>query len=295
MEYLSTTALANELDIPVNELFADLKGRGWIERRNDKWTLTELGKNKGGQIRSSPKYGEFIVWPEGIDLGTKDKQNGKAQFLNATTLGKHFGVTNQRLNLILSELGWIEDGVSGWTTTRLGKTIGGRQLEHDTSGRKYVIWPDTIIQNKNLIDVFTFSSPDKTGVSSKTTTENVDNSENFREKFEAKHRTQDGHFVRSKSEAIIDNLLYQYGIVHAYERKLPIDEDVYCDFYLPTGKVYIEFWGLEDDPKYLDRKKKKLEIYKKYGFNLIELNEQDIQNLDDHLPKKLLKYNIKVY
>lgn len=295
MEYLSTTALANELDIPVNELFADLKGRGWIERKNDKWTLTVLGKNKGGQIRNNPKYGEFIVWPEDIDLDTKEKQNGKTQFLNATTLGKHFGVTNQRLNLILSELGWIEDGISGWTITKLGKTIGGRQLEHDTSGRKYVIWPDTTIQNKNLIDVFTFSSSDNVVTPSKNVTEEVASSESFREKFEAKHRTQDGHFVRSKSEAIIDNLLYQYGIVHAYERKLPIDEDTYCDFYLPSGKVYIEFWGLEDDPKYLDRKRKKLEIYKKYDFNLIELNEQDIQNLDDHLPKKLLKFNIKVY
>jgi hypothetical protein len=279
----------------VNELFADLKGRGWIERRNDKWALTEIGKTKGGQIKNNPKYGEFIVWPEDIDFGTLDRKNGKGKFLNATTLGKHFGVTNQRLNLILSELGWIEDGISGWTITKLGKTIGGRQLEHDTSGRKYVIWPDTIIQNKNLIAVFAFSSPDKVVAPSKTTTEKVATSETFREKFEAKHRTQDGHFVRSKSEAIIDNLLYQYGIVHAYERKLPIDEDAYCDFYLPTGKVYIEFWGIEDDPKYLDRKKKKLEIYKKYDFNLIELNEQDIQNLDDHLPKKLLKYNIKVY
>jgi hypothetical protein len=58
---------------------------------------------------------------------------------------------------------------------------------------------------------------------------------NFREKFEAKHRTQDGHYVRSKAEMIIDNLLYQYGLVHAYERKLPIEEDVYSDFYIPPG------------------------------------------------------------
>jgi len=60
-------------------------------------------------------------------------------------------------------------------------------------------------------------------------------SDGFREKFEAKHRTQDGHYVRSKAEMIIDNLLYQYGIVHAYERKLPIEEDVYSDFYIPPG------------------------------------------------------------
>ncbi len=94
---------------------------------------------------------------------------------------------------------------------------------------------------------------------------------------------------------IIDNTLYQYGLVHAYERKLPIDENVLSDFYIPAGKVYIEYWGMESDPKYADRKKKKIEIYKKHDINLIELTDSDIQNLDDHLPKKLLKFGIKVY
>ena len=36
-------------------------------------------------------------------------------------------------------------------------------------------------------------------------------------------------------------------------------------------------------------------MQQKYGFKLIELNDSDISNLDDHLPKKLLKYGIKVY
>jgi hypothetical protein len=52
---------------------------------------------------------------------------------------------------------------------------------------------------------------------------------------------------------------------------------------------------MENDPKYLERKKVKLEIYKKYDFKLIELTDEDILNLDDHLPKKLLKFGIKVY
>jgi hypothetical protein len=52
---------------------------------------------------------------------------------------------------------------------------------------------------------------------------------------------------------------------------------------------------MENDPKYLERKKIKLEIYKKYDLKLIELDDNDISNLDDHLPRKLLKYGIKVY
>ncbi|NCU39971.1 hypothetical protein EOL99_03715 [Candidatus Falkowbacteria bacterium] len=94
---------------------------------------------------------------------------------------------------------------------------------------------------------------------------------------------------------LIDNWLYMAEIVHAYERKLPIEEDVYSDFYIPTGKVYLEYWGFEEDEKYLNRKKQKIEIYKKYGFNLIEICDKEVQNLDDHLPRLLLKFGITSY
>lgn len=108
------------------------------------------------------------------------------------------------------------------------------------------------------------------------------------------YRATDGHWVRSKAEMLIDNWLYMSGIVHAYERQLPIEEDAYCDFYIPDGKVYIEFWGLENHSQYESRKKAKLDIYHQYGFNLIELTENEVRNLGDCLPKMLLKYNVIV-
>jgi len=299
MEYISTSVLANELDIKSSDLFDKLKTFGWIERKNDKWTLTDLGKQKGGQTRTNSKFGEYIVCPENISIDN-GQQKQKPKLLNATAIGKYFDISSQRLNLILSEFGWIEKDIAGWTITKLGKTVGGRQFEHETSGGSYVLWPESILQNKSLLGVFTDIPAEKetlkTIVSSTqqqqtpTTTSN-----NFREKFEAKHRTKDGHFVRSRAEVIIDDTLYDYGLVHAYEKKVPIEEELYTDFYLPNGKVYIEFWGMESDQKYLERKKIKLEIYKKYDLKLIELDDNDISNLDDHLPKKLLKYGIKVY
>jgi hypothetical protein len=94
---------------------------------------------------------------------------------------------------------------------------------------------------------------------------------------------------------LIDNWLYGAGIVHAYEKKLPIEEEVYSDFYLPAGKLYIEFWGLENDSKYVDRKKTKIEIYKKYNFALLEIQNENLENIDDELPQKLLKFGIKTY
>lgn len=299
MEYISTSALANVLDIKSIDLFEKLKTLGWIERKNDKWVLTELGKQKGGQTRNNPKYGEFVVWPENISLENVQPRE-TSKFLNATAIGKHFNVSSQRLNLILSEFGWIERAISGWTVTKLGKNVGGRQFEHETSGGSYVLWPENILQNKSLVGVFN-DVPEKETLKPIVTASQqqsqapVSTSNNFRDKFEAKLRTKDGHYVRSRAEVIIDDALYDYGLVHAYEKKVPIEEELYTDFYLPNGKIYIEFWGMESDPKYLERKRTKLEIYRKYDLKLIELDDNDISNLDDHLPKKLLKFGIKVY
>jgi hypothetical protein len=300
MEYISTSALSTKLEIKSSDLFDNLKSLGWIDRENDKWVLTEIGKQRGGQTRNNPKFGEYIVWPENISFNKgQSKENPK--FLNATTIGKEFNVSSQRLNLILSEFGWMEKDLAGWKLTKLGKTVGGRQFEHETSGNSYVLWPDNILQNKSLLGVFSNDSseielpkPNSTNPYNPAPT-TATTSNNFREKFEAKHRTKDGHFVRSRAEVIIDDTLYDYGLVHAYEKKVPIEEELYTDFYLPKEKVYIEFWGMENDPKYLERKKIKLEIYKKYDLKLIELDDNDISNLDDHLPRKLLKYGIKVY
>lgn len=298
MDYISTTSLANDLDIPVNELFTKLKDLGWIERKSDKWILTDIGKKKGGQIRTNPKYGDYIVWPENINIDDSPKYQ-KAKLINATTIGKHFNISSQRINLILSELGWIEKELAGWEVTKLGKSLGGRQFEHETSGGTYVLWPDSILNNKNLSNLFKDPDSHEPNKSEQKVTQEQppekNTTDNFRDKFPATMRTKDGHLVRSRAEVIIDNALYDYKLAHAYERKVPIEEDVYSDFFIPTENVYIEYWGLENDPKYAQRKKVKLDLYKKYDFKLIELTDDDISNLDDHLPKKLLKFNIKIY
>jgi len=298
MEFLSTTSLANELDIKPSDLFDKLKGLGWVERKNDKWTLTDLGKQKGGQMRTSQKYGEFIVWPENLSFDSGQTTNEKTKLLNSTAIGGHFNVSNQRMNLIFSELGWIEKAISGWVVTKPGKAVGGRQFEDDIKGNTYVKFPDTILQNKIVLRVFSDSPNEKEPVKTNHTNQQQTNtytSDNFRDKFPATFTTKDGHKVRSRAEVIIDNALYDYKLAHAYERRLPIEEDLYSDFFIPSENVYIEFWGMEDDPKYAERKRVKLGIYKKYDFKLIELNDSDITNLDDTLPKKLLRYGIKVY
>ena len=151
------------------------------------------------------------------------------------------------------------------------------------------MWPEMIVANKalNATVKSVIGEAEQPAASANTEV-------GFREKFAATHRTTDGHWVRSKAEMLVDNWLYMAGVVHAYERQLPIEEELYCDFYIPHGKVYIEYWGLESDPKYEARKQVKLELYKKYNFNLIQLSDEHIRNLDDFLSKLLLKFNVIV-
>jgi len=294
VKLVSTTTLAKTLEISVSELFSHFLSLNWIERNNESWNLTEIGKQKGGSLKSDSIRGTWIVWPDTI----KDEpeisdllKSKEGKFLNATSLSQMLSISRNRINPILSELGWIERDRKGWILTNLGKSLSGKQFEYDRTGIPYVCWPEAILDNKSLretLDVMKGNHIDNE--KSEVAGEN-----NFRDKFEAKHRSADGHYVRSKAEMLIDNWLYMSEIVHAYERKLPIEEDVYCDFYLPVGKVYIEYWGLENDEKYLQRKRMKQEIYHKYGFHLVELMDLDIQNLDDVLPKKLLKFGIQTY
>jgi hypothetical protein len=297
MKLVSTTALAKSLGVTAKDLFAELLNKQFIVKEGDSWKLTEKGKEQGAEYKESQKYGKYIVWPENMEINhaaSSSSSNSSIKLITATAVGKHFKLSANKINFILSELGWLEKSIKGWVVTVQGKKQGGVQAEDSKTGIPYVRWPTSICKSKSLIETI---SQVKGTTSNKpvVSKENTNGEIGFREKFEAKHRSADGHFVRSKAEMLIDNWLYMAEIVHAYERKLPIEEDVYCDFYIPTGKVYIEYWGYENDQRYLARKKKKIEIYKKYGFNLIELNDKEVQNLDDILPKMLLKYGVQAY
>lgn len=292
---LSTSALAKSKAISGKELFSQLETCGFIQREQNEWKLLPAGESAGGQYVDHPKYGKYITWPENLSLESPAPVSTKSnteKLVTATVIGKTFNLSANRINSILSELGWIDKALKGWTITSSGKSAGGEQKEDFRSGIPYVVWPESITENKALKT--TISEVQGEAPSEEAKPE-ANEAPGFRDKFEAKLRTTDGHYVRSKAEMLIDNWLYMAEIVHAYERKLPIEEEVYCDFYIPTGKVYIEYWGYENDSKYLHRKAQKQEIYKNYGFKLIELEDKDVQNLDDILPRLLLKHGVQSY
>ena len=80
------------------------------------------------------------------------------------------------------------------------------------------------------------------------------------------HKTSSGNLVRSKSEVLIDMVLYTHKIPFRYECELQLgDFKIYPDFTIrhpKTGKtIYWEHFGKMDDPKYRrSRKDSKREV-----------------------------------
>lgn len=90
------------------------------------------------------------------------------------------------------------------------------------------------------------------------------------------YETEQGEIVRSKSELIIANLLYQNKnhLLYKYERPLEVNVDgkmkiIYPDFSIlnmRTGKIkYWEHAGRMDNPGYSDEFVKKINIYSSNG------------------------------
>lgn len=103
------------------------------------------------------------------------------------------------------------------------------------------------------------------------------------------HKTLKGHFVRSKSEAIIANTLYLNKIPYRYEAELHLDDvTFYPDFTICHPEtleiIYWEHFGMMDVPQYREKAFYKLREYGNYGIipsiNLISTYETMQHPLD---------------
>lgn len=284
---LSTSALAKLRNVDAKQLFSDLSKAGYLSRHEGQWLLTDLGAKFGGEYVEHPKFGKFVVWPENLLI---DLTATGGNTLTATQVGEYFKLNPKKVNQLLSELGWIKKEDEGWIATPSGIRVGAKQREDKSSQQKFVVWHDSIRHNPHLRQsVVEFLGQD-------AQTHATDKSySSFRQKFEAKHRTLDGHYVRSTGELLIDNWLYLAGVMHAYQRPLPIEELVMSDFYLPLGKVYIQYWGTDSGEISLKQQEKTRQLYAAHEFNLIEISADEVHQLDDVLPEKLRQFGIKAY
>lgn len=98
-----------------------------------------------------------------------------------------------------------------------------------------------------------------------------------------------GEVVRSSSERRIANYLVLHGIKYKYEKTLrtfPIFGHKISnpDFYLPTYKVYVEYWGFPDNRKYKEDMEWKLHQYEIHGVRVISLFYEDLKQIEKSFP-----------
>ncbi|MCP3907932.1 MAG: hypothetical protein GY712_07940 [Oceanicoccus sp.] len=287
---LSTSALAKVLDVPSQQLFATLKDYGWIRKLDEGWALSSKGEFEGGEYVHSKRYGRYIVWPEELAshpllLALEDNRH-----ISATMVGKAFGLSAREVNRILAELGWIKHGFQGWELTAVGEQRGGIQLENDSSGTFYVVWPQDIQSNKALSKLLEFSA----GVYADPAAVSGDMFAN-----QSDYQGLDGHRHSSRAHFQICHWLYMAGIAHACQRELPfVAEDnpqtLRADFYLPAHQLYIECWDDAGGSSLAQRMQRK-DIYQQYGCAVIDIEKDDLDQLDEVLTRQFRKQGIRVF
>ena len=237
---LSTTALAKKLNIPAQQLFATFKDYGWIQRTGDTWALTPKGEFEGGSYQQSRRFGRYIVWPERLDQHPLLAAIESNQRITAASMCRYYPRLQARqINRALAELGLQQHSLLGWELTPLGRTLGGQQEESANSGAFYVTWPHEIIDHPVIHRELTRQSdqlqppqPESPGTEPDLFAAAADSA--------AICVGIDGHALQSPLETLVCDWLYLAQLAHAYRRALPIEEDVYADFYVPEGSVYID-------------------------------------------------------
>jgi hypothetical protein len=295
-QYMSGSALARRLNMPTRELFALLSEHGWIVRQADQWKLTRKGEFEGGRYLNSERFGTYIAWPERVIDHRLFSTSPEATLLTASALGKRVGLSARQTNLLLLELGWIRKGVKGWELTPRGKALGGLQEEYPDTGIPHVRWPANLagnpVLNENLQVVHAYEHLGET--TERDLFGDPDREIHVDVGGGLALRSLDGHVVHSKAQLMICHWLYMSEIVHAFGRKLPLEGDYRCDFYLPVLQLYIEYWGDEAAPGELSSKLAKKAVYERNGLKLLELDAADLARLDEVLPRKLLKHGYAI-
>ncbi|MGH1487147.1 MAG: hypothetical protein ACRBCI_13115 [Cellvibrionaceae bacterium] len=271
-DFLSRSALAEQLGMPLKDLTQLMIESGWIIQEEKVWQLTAKGEFEGGIYRQSQKYGQYIVWPSSIIDHPVIRDSGQS-LVSVSTLSKQVGISARLLNRLLAEIAWIEAYAKGWQLTVLGRENGGVQCHDDESGIPYVMWPRAV----SHAAIF------KESINSFTSKESLE--------------SLDGRKFSLHSHCAIANWLYLLGMSYSTNRQLMVSPEITLvpDFYLPAHHLCIDYWSDSLSPAELANQLQKRDAYTNCGLNVVELKDDDFSDLDQALSKHLLQAGITTY
>lgn len=65
---LSTSRIAVKRKLKTQEFLDKALQNGWLSADGEGHALTEAGLAIGGELKSSPRYGDYFVWPEDVEI-----------------------------------------------------------------------------------------------------------------------------------------------------------------------------------------------------------------------------------
>lgn len=223
-------------------------------------------KKNTHQVRFSSQPEHNYNWPSVVS----DEGNSDLELAYALTVHKAQGSEFRRAILVLGE-------PCGLLSKELLYTAITRQTE-----RLVILYNDEVYHLRN------YSSKVFSDIARRFTClfEKPEIIEYKQRYYEASliHKTLKGELVRSKSEVIIANMLYEAGIIYEYEKELDLKEDgiKIPDFTIDDAEsgilFYWEHCGMMADSHYRKRWEDKKAVYKKNG--IIE-GENLIVSYDD--------------
>lgn len=270
-QYLSRSALANKLDIPLKDLTQLMVDSGWVVQLDKVWQLTAKGEFEGGVYRQSPKYGQYIAWPLSI-IEHPVLRGSREHLVSVSSLAKPMAIPPRLFNRLLAELGWISPFAKGWRLTALGGHYGGVQFHDDHSGGPYVMWPRAVLDSDALAQSLVCFAGDGT------------------------QRALDGRAFERSAHRQIANWLYLLGFAYSYSKRFILPEgELLADFYLPAHHLFIDYWLPDLSAGDLAEQLRKRNFYTSYRLQRVELNPQELETMDRDLAKQLVQLGIGVY
>ena len=288
---LSTSALAKQLDIPLQQLFVTLRDYGWIRKLEDGWALTPKGEFEGGEYVHSKRYGRYIVWPETLPEHPLLRAMEHNRLLSAAQIGRRYGLHAREVRRLFGEIGLLRRGANGWELTPHGEQIGGLLLDNELSDGE-PSWPEMILENTLVASQLEYGQSQYRSLDDDAGDLLADVNE-----FVA----LDGHRYHSRGEWQICNWLYLAGIAHACHREVivsrssAVTERLYADFWLPEAGLYIEYSGDERDAHALKAALQRVELYRQNEWPFVEISAEQLADLDEVLTRQLRRLGIRVW
>lgn len=271
---VSTTALARLMGIDAKQVFRLLADKHWIKRVDDKWQLLAKGEFEGGAYQQSAQYGQYIVWPVSL-VEHAIFQREELSLLGAAQLAADHNLCARQMNRLLAAIGWIKPALKGWQLTKLGESLGGISHRNEQSGSSYVLWPPAVQQAVDYQHALA--------------------SINGQRLSQENYVALSGLPVKYLQHLSLANYLYLADVRFSYQARLPTQIEYYADFYLPQVHLYIEVWGVDENPHAVREKLTKQSWFKESDCRCLELNTEMFEDLDKHLSLALLDYGIAVY